>query len=430
MRNDSGPVRPVGENMSSNRTRVVVTGTGAMSPLGQSVSDFWEGLKEGRSGIRGITMVEPDSFPCKVSGEVPGFDPTVRIEKRESRRMGRFSQLAVFAAYEAIENSGLDLSKENPDNVGILIGSGSGGLPETDQQATVKVKRGALRMSPYYIPSMLVNMASANVSRIFGITGYTNTCATACAASTQAVGEAAEVIRRGGAEVMVAGGTEAGICEIGMGGFSTMHALSTWEGDPSKASRPFDANRDGFAPSEGAGTLVLESLEHATKRGAPILAEIAGWGVSSDAFHLVQPHEHGLGAINAMKRALADAEVNLDDVDYINAHGTSTPTNDRIETLAIKGLFGDQAYKTPVSSTKSMIGHSLGASGSLEAIACVNTVREGIVHPTINQETPDPDCDLDYIPNQARDMDVKIALSNSFGFGGQNACLVIKRFDD
>jgi 3-oxoacyl-[acyl-carrier-protein] synthase II len=402
---------------------------GAMSPLGQSVTEFWNGLKAGRSGIRRIERVDPESFPCKVSGEIQDFDPTTRIDKREARRMGRFSQLAVFAAHEAVDNSGLDFSKEDPEQVGILIGSGSGGLPETDEQATIKVQRGALRMSPYYIPSMLVNMASANISRIFGITGYTNTCATACAASTQAIGEAAEVIRRGAADVILAGGAEAGICEIGMGGFSTMHALSTWEGDPSKASRPFDANRDGFAPSEGAGVVILESLEHAKKRGATIYAEIAGWGVSSDAFHLVQPHEEGLGAIKAMRRALADAEVELDDVDYINAHGTSTPTNDRIETLAIKGLFGEQAYKIPVSSTKSMIGHSLGASGSLEAIACINSIRDGIVHPTINQETPDPDCDLDYIPNVARELDVKIALSNSFGFGGQNACLVIKRFD-
>ena len=421
---------PAGDVMSSNRTRVVVTGMGAMSPLGQSVKEFWGGLKEGKSGIRQIARVDPHSFPCKVSGEVPDFDPTARIDKREARRMGRFSQLALFAAHEAIDNSGLDISKEDPEKVGILIGSGSGGLPETDEQATIKVKRGALRMSPYYIPSMLINMAAANISRVFGITGYTNTCGTACAASTQALGEAAEVIRRGGADVMLTGGTEAGICEIGMGGFSTMHALSTWEGDPSIASRPFDANRDGFAPSEGAGVVILESLEHAKKRGATILAEIAGWGVSSDAFHLVQPHEHGQGAINAMRRALADAEVSLGDVDYINAHGTSTPTNDRIETLAIKGLFGEDAYKKPISSTKSMIGHSLGASGSLEAIACINMIRDKVVHPTINQETPDPDCDLDYIPNEARDLEVKIALSNSFGFGGQNACLVIKRFDD
>lgn len=410
--------------------RVVVTGFGAMSPLGKSIHEYWDGLKNGRSGIRPITAVDADGFPCKVSGEVPDFDPTEWIEKREARRMGRFSQLAVAATYQAMESSGLDMSKEDPDRVGVLMGSGSGGLPETDEQATVKVKRGALRMSPFYIPIMLVNMAAANVSRTFGMTGYTNTCATACAASTQAVGEAAEVIRRGAADVVVAGGTEAGICEIGMGGFSTIHALTTWSGDPAQASRPFDADRDGFAPAEGAGTLIMESLEHATARGANILAEVTGWGVSSDAFHLVQPHSEGRGAISAMKLALADAEVNLDDVDYINAHGTSTPTNDRIETLAIKTLFGEQAYKTPVSSTKSMIGHSLGASGALEAIACVQAVREGVMPPTINQQTADPDCDLDYIPNEAREADVNVALSNSFGFGGQNACIVVEKFRD
>ncbi|MDA1297534.1 MAG: beta-ketoacyl-ACP synthase II [Chloroflexi bacterium] len=409
-------------------TRVVVTGMGAMTPLGKSVKEYWDGLKNGRSGVRRITAVDPASFPCKVSGEVPDFDPTEWMDKREARRMGRFSQLALAAAYEAMDSSGLDISKEDPSRVGVLMGSGSGGLPETDEQATVKVTKGVMRMSPFYIPIMLVNMAAANVSRTFGITGYTNTCATACAASTQAVGEAVEVIRRGTADVIVAGGTEAGICEIGMGGFSTMHALTTWTGDPAEASRPFDADRDGFAPAEGAGILILESLEHARARGANILAEVTGWGVSSDAFHLVQPHEQGLGAISAMKLALADANVNLDDVDYINAHGTSTPTNDRIETLAIKGLFGEQAYKTPISSTKSMIGHSLGASGALEAIACVQAVREGVMPPTINQHTADPECDLDYIPNEARESAVNTALSNSFGFGGQNACIVIKKF--
>ena len=399
-----------------------------MTPLGKSVNEYWDGLKNGRSGIHRITAVDPESFPCKVSGEIPDFDPTEWIDKREVRRMGRFSQLALAATYQAMDSSGLDISKEDPGRVGVLMGSGSGGLPETDAQATVKVKRGAMRMSPFYIPIMLVNMAAANVSRTFGITGYTNTCATACAAGTQAIGEAVEVIRRGTADVVVAGGTEAGICEIGMGGFSTMHALTSWTGDPSEASRPFDADRDGFAPAEGAGILILESLEHARARGANILAEVTGWGVSSDAFHLVQPHEEGLGAISAMKLALADAQVNLDDVNYINAHGTSTPTNDRIETLAIKGLFGEQAYKTPVSSTKSMIGHTLGASGALEAIACVQVVQEDVMPPTINQQTADPNCDLDYIPNQARESTVKTALSNSFGFGGQNACLVIEKF--
>ena len=414
---------------NGNSKRIVVTGMGALTPLGKSVDEYWDGLKNGRSGIRVISQVDPHSFPCKVSGEVQDFEPADYMDKREARRMGRFTQLAVSAAYEAFDQSGLDMSREDPTRVGVLIGCGSGGLPETDQQAELKVKRGVMRMSPFYIPIMLTNMAAANISRTFGITGYTNTCVTACAASTQAIGEAAEVIRRGAADVVVTGGTESGICEIGMGGFSTMQALTTWQGDPARASRPFDLDRDGFAPAEGAGVLILESLEHAQSRGAPVLAEIAGWGVSSDAFHLVQPHDEGTGAAHAMEWALKDACVELDEVDYINAHGTSTPINDRLETLAIKRLFGEQAYKVPISSTKSMIGHALGASGSLEAIACIQTVREGVAHPTINQETPDPDCDLDYIPNEAREIDAKTVLSNSFGFGGQNACLVIKRFD-
>ena len=275
---------------------------------------------------------------------------------------------------------------------------------------------------------MLVNMAAANISRTFGLTGYTNTCITACAAGTQAIGEASEIIRRGTADVVVTGGTEAGICEIGMGGFSTMHALTTWDGDPTRASRPFDIKRDGFAPAEGGGILVVESMEHAQERGAKIYAEVAGWGVSSDAYHLVQPHPDGIGAGKAMSRALDNAQIEPDEVDYINAHGTSTPINDRSETAAIKKVFGKLAYDIPVSSTKSMIGHSLGASGSLEAIACVKSIEDGILHPTINQENSDPECDLDYIPNTARESKINIAISNSFGFGGQNACLVIKKF--
>ena len=275
---------------------------------------------------------------------------------------------------------------------------------------------------------MLVNMAAANISRTFGLTGYTNTCITACAAGTQAIGEASEIIRRGTADVVVTGGTEAGICEIGMGGFSTMHALTTWDGDPTRASRPFDIKRDGFAPAEGGGILVVESMEHAQERGAKIYAEVAGWGVSSDAYHLVQPHPDGIGAGKAMSRALDNAQIEPDEVDYINAHGTSTPINDRSETAAIKIVFGKLAYDIPVSSTKSMIGHSLGASGSLEAIACVKSIEDGILHPTINQENSDPECDLDYIPNTARESKINIAISNSFGFGGQNACLVIKKF--
>jgi 3-oxoacyl-[acyl-carrier-protein] synthase II len=413
---------------SNSKTRVVVTGMGAITCLGNSVKQFWTGVKNGQSGIREISLVSPDGFPCRVSGEIQNFDPTEHMDRKEARRMARFSQFAVVAAAQAVEDSGLDFEKEDLDRIGVLIGSGSGGLPETDQQAEIRVKRGVGRMSPYYIPMMLVNMAAANISHRFNLTGYTNTCVTACAASTQAIGEAAEVIRRGDADVIVTGGTEAGICEIGMGGFSTMRALSTWSGEPSQASRPFDKGRDGFAPSEGSGILILESLKHAKARGATIHAEIGGWGVSSDAYHLVQPHPEGSGAAKAMNRALTNAGVTINDIDYINAHGTSTPINDASETKAIKAVFGEHAYNVPISSTKSMVGHSLGASGALEAIACISSINDGVLHPTINQDEPDPDCDLDYIPNVAREQEVNVTLSNSFGFGGQNACLVIKKF--
>jgi 3-oxoacyl-[acyl-carrier-protein] synthase II len=413
---------------SNNETRVVITGMGAITCLGNSVEEFWTGLKNAQSGIRQISLVSPDGFPCKVSGEIRDFDTADYMDRKEARRMARFSQFAVAAAHQAVNDSGIDFEKEDLDRIGVLIGSGSGGLPETDQQAEIRVKRGVGRMSPYYIPMMLVNMASANISHTFNLTGYTNTCVTACAASTQAIGEAAEVIRRGSADVIVTGGTEAGICEIGMGGFSTMRALSTWDGDPAKASRPFDKGRDGFAPAEGSGILIIESLEHATARGAHIYAEVGGWGVSSDAYHLVQPHPEGSGAAKAITRALDNAGIELDEIDYINAHGTSTPINDASETKAIKRVFGEQAYKIPVSSTKSMVGHSLGASGALEAIVCINSIIDGVLHPTINQEESDPDCDLDYIPNVAREAEVNVTLSNSFGFGGQNACLILKKF--
>lgn len=413
---------------SNNETRVVVTGMGAITCLGNSVEEFWTGLKNGQSGIQQISLVSPDGFPCKVSGEIRDFNANDYMDRKEARRMARFSQFAVAAAHQAVRDAGLDFENEDLDRIGVLIGSGSGGLPETDQQAEIRVKRGVSRMSPYYIPMMLVNMASANISHTFNLTGYTNTCVTACAAGTQSIGEAAEVIRRGAADVIVTGGTEAGICEIGMGGFSTMRALSTWDGEPAKASRPFDANRDGFAPAEGSSILILESLEHAKARGAHIYAEIAGWGVSSDAYHLVQPHPEGSGAAKAVIRALDNAGVELDEIDYINAHGTSTPINDASETRAIKRVFGERAYDIPISSTKSMVGHSLGASGSMEAIVCINSINDSILHPTINQEELDPECDLDYIPNVAREAEVNITLSNSFGFGGQNACLVIKKF--
>jgi len=408
--------------------KVVITGIGAVTCLGNNVDDFWNNIKNGKSGIKTISIVPPEPFPCKVSGEIKNFSIDHIVNKKESRRMARFTQFAIHAANQAITDSNIKLDNFDRNRIGILLGVGSGGLPETDQQAEIKSKRGVMRMSPYFIPMMLPNMAAANISRIWGITGYTNTCTTACAASTQAIGEASEVIKRGAADVVITGGSEAGICELGMGGFSTMHALTNWQGDPSEASKPFDADRDGFAPSEGAGILILESEENAKSRNATIYAEILGWGVSSDAFHLVQPHKNGYGAALAMNLAINYSKINSSEINYINAHGTSTPANDKLETLAIKKVFGKDSNSIPISSTKSMIGHSLGASGALEAIVCVKTINDSVIHPTINLNKIDPDCDLDYVPNKKREKPVDITLSNSFGFGGQNACLVLKKY--
>lgn len=418
---------------SNGRRRVVVTGLGVISALGHNVDTFWEGLKVGKSGVTPLPLEDIDDYPCRIGATVQDFKPTDYMDRKETRRLARFAQFAVIAAGEALDSSGLNrldgLSDQERTRHGVLLGTGIGGYPETEAAARVMVKRSGTRISPYYIPMMLPNMAAANVSRVYGATGYIGTTITACAAGTQAIGEAAEVIRRGGADVMVAGGAEAGICEIGLGGFSTIHALSTSSNEiPEKASRPFDAKRDGFVPAEGSGILILEDMEHALKRGVEILGEVGGWGVTSDAHHLVHPPEDGAGAVRAMQMALSDAGIASNEVDYINAHGTSTPVNDAAETLAIKTVFGDMAAKTPISSTKSMIGHSLGASGGLEAVAAIRTIRDNVIHPTINYENPDPDCDLDYVPNKAREVTVETILSNSFGFGGQNACVVLKKF--
>ncbi len=344
--------------------------------------------------------------------------------------MGRFTQIAVAAAQLAAENARLNLSEEDPERLGVLLGNGNGDFPTTQEAAKALFEKGAMRVSPFFVSMILPNMAAATVSRVLGLRGYTNTVITACAAGTQAIGEAAEVIRRGWADVIFSGGTEAGICELAVAGFCVMRALTSWTGDPTKASRPFDANRDGFIPGEGAGVLILESLDHAVRRNATILAEVLGYGVTSDAYHPVQPEETGDGAARAIRLALQNAGITPDQLDYINAHGTSTPLNDAAETLAIKRALGEAAYRVPISSTKSMIGHLLGAAGAVEAIACVKTIQEGIIHPTINHETPDPACDLDYVPNVARRKEVRHVLSNSFGFGGQNACLVLKRYEE
>ena len=403
---------------------------GAVTPLGQSVDEFWRSLVQGKSGIGPITLCDPTPFPCRIAGEVKDFDPAQYMDAKEARRMARFSQLSVAAAALAIEDASLDHSVQDQERIGVVMGNGNGGFPTTEENARVLVEKGGMRMSPWFIPMILPNMAAANVSRTFGLKGYTSTIITACAAGNQAIGEGAEVVRRGAADVILAGGCEAGISQLGLGGFNVIKALSSQNDEPEKASRPFDAKRDGFIPAEGSAILVLESLEHALARGANISAEVLGQGVSSDAYHAVQPDEDGSGAARAIRWALEDAGIGPDEIDYINAHGTSTPKNDLSETLAIKAVFGERAYQVPISSTKSMIGHTLGGAGALEAVASIETILNDEIHPTINYEHPDPDCDLDYVPNVARQQRVDTVLSNSFGFGGQNACLVLRGFDE
>ncbi len=410
--------------------RVVITGLGALTPIGNTVADYWTSLVEGRSGIAHFTLLDPAGYPCTYAGEVKGFSPEQFLEPKAARRMARFSQFAVVAAGQAIADAKLDMTKEDPYKVGVLLGNGNGGYPTIEEGVRTLVAKGGMRLSPFFFPMTLPNMAASQVSLTYGLKGYSSTVVTACAAGNQAIGEAAEVIRRGNCDVMVTGGVEAGISLLGLGGFAVMKALSTGFNDnPSKGSRPFDGKRDGFVPAEGAGILIIESMEHAMRRGATVLAEVLGYGASADAFHIVAPDEDGAGAAKAMERAIEDAGIAPEEVGYINAHGTSTPLNDLTETLAIKRLFGKGAYNIPISSSKSMIGHGLGAAGGMEAVACVKTLVEGVIHPTINQEVPDPKCDLDYVPNVARQKDVRIAIKNSFGFGGQNACVVFGKFE-
>jgi len=401
-----------------------------MTPLGESVPAFWDGLVAGRSGVGPMRLADPTDYPCQISGEVSDFDPERYIEKREARRMSRFSQLAVAATQEAFRDAGITEGAVNGERMGVVLGNGNGGFPTIEENMRTLVDRGGMRMSPFFFPMILPNMAAANLSRMFGAFGPSSTIVTACAASTQSIGEAVEIIKRGAADIMITGGTEAGISQMGLAGFAVMRALTTQNDDPMHASKPFDAGRDGFVPSEGAGILVIESLEHALRRGASILAEIQGYGASSDGHHQFQPDDDGAGAARAIRWALTDAGVGPREIDYISAHGTSTPMNDAAETAAIKRVFGDAAYQVPISSAKSMIGHALGGAGGMEAVACVETIRTGIMHPTINYTKPDPACDLDYVPNVAREKDVRLVLSNSFGFGGQNACLIFARYED
>ncbi|MQG36277.1 MAG: beta-ketoacyl-ACP synthase II [SAR202 cluster bacterium] len=409
--------------------RVVITGLGAVSPNGGTVEEFWDNSINGKSGIGPMTLCDPTNYTCQIAGEIEDFDPTIAIDPKEARRMARFSQLAVVAGKEALTSSGIDIQKLDSYRVGVILGNGNGGFPTLEANSRILAARGGMKMSPFFFPMILPNMATANLSRFIGAQGYSSTAVTACAASNQAIGEAFNVIRSGMADVMFTGGAEAGISELGLGGFAVMKALTTQNAEPAKASRPFDSTRDGFIPAEGSGIIVMEELEHAIKRGARILAEVKGFGCTSDASHLVQPKEDGSAAARAIEIALEDSGIRKKDVDYINAHGTSTPLNDLVETKAIKRAFGEHAYQIPISSTKSMIGHSLGASGSLEAVVCINSITSNMIHPTINYEYPDPECDLDYVPNVARSAPVNIVLSNAFGFGGQNACVVFSGYE-
>jgi 3-oxoacyl-[acyl-carrier-protein] synthase II len=416
-------------NEANDGRRVVITGMGAITPLGHSVEEFWANLVAGRSGVARMTLCDPSGYPCQVAAEVKDWDPEAYIERREARRMARFAQFAVAAARQAVADAGLDLQALDLTRVGVVLGNGNGGYPDIEQAVRTIVERGGMRIDPLFLPKSLPNMAAAQVSLQLGLKGYNSTVVTACAAATQAIGEAAELVRRGRMDVVLTGGTEAGISQLGLAAFAVMRALTTRNDAPERASRPFDRDRDGFVPAEGAGVFVLETLAHARARGARVLAEVAGAAASADAYHIVAPCADGEGAARAIRWALADAGIAPGEVDYINAHGTSTPLNDTAETLAIKAALGEHAYQVPVSSTKSMIGHALGAAGALETVAAVKSIETGVIHPTINYETPDPECDLDYVPNEARRADVRVVLKNSFGFGGQNACLVLRRVE-
>ncbi len=410
------------------KNRVVITGLGAVTPLGNSVATTWENLIVGKSGIDKITRVDPSQFPAVVAAELKDFDPGNFMDKKEARKMDRFTQYAVASAVMAVEDANLEISKENAERIGVWIGSGIGGMETYEQQFSVFQDKGYRRVSPFFVPMLIPDMAAGQVSITLGAKGINSCTVTACASGANSIGDAFKVIERGDADVMITGGCEAPITNMAMAGFSAAKALST-NPDPATASRPFDLNRDGFVMGEGGAILVLESLEHAEKRGAKIYAEIVGYGATGDAYHITAPAPEGEGGVRAMQMALNDAGLTPEDIDYMNAHGTSTHYNDKYETCAIKQVFGEYAKKIAVSSTKSMTGHLLGAAGAVEAIFSIKAIKEGIIPPTINYETPDPECDLDYVPNNARKQEVRAVLSNSLGFGGHNATLVFKKFD-
>ena len=416
--------------VNTGNNRVVVTGMGVISPLGPNLSTTWEALIAGKSGIDYITLFDPEPCETRIAGEVKGFEPTDYINRKDARHMDRFAQLALAASREAMEQSGLQINSGNQDSIGIITGSGIGGLTTLFEQIKVLLEKGPGRVSPFLVPMMISDMAAAQVSIALGIKGPNFCTTSACSSGSDAIGAAYELINRGDTQVMLAGGSEAIINQIGITAFNALKAISTRNNEPQLASRPFDVERDGFVIGEGASILVLESLTHAQKRGAQILAEIIGYGASADAYHITQPVDDGEGAARAIRRAINKAGINANEIDYINAHGTSTPLNDKTETLSIKTVFGDNAYRIPISSTKSMMGHLIGGSGAVEAAICIMAIRHGIIPPTINLTHPDPECDLDYVPNVARRAKVTTALSNSFGFGGHNSVLVFRQYTE
>ena len=411
------------------KKRVVITGMGAITPLGIGVEDFWQGLISGKTGIDLVTRFDVSALPTQIAAEVKGFEPDQYIDRKEAKRMDRFTQFAVAAAQMAVENAGIDLVKAGQERVGVVLGSGIGGMETLEEQMEVKRVKGPGRVSPFFVPMMITNMAAGQIAITFGVTGPNITVVTACASATNAIGEAFRMIQNGVADVVITGGTEAAITPMAFAGFCSMRAMSRSNNDPRKASRPFEQRRDGFVMGEGAGLVILESLELAQKRKARIYAEVLGYGSSADAYHITAPVPGGVGAAKAMAAALRDAELQPEELDYINAHGTSTELNDKYETMAIKEVFREHAFKLAVSSTKSMTGHLLGAAGGIEAIATALALYHNLVPPTINYEQPDPECDLDYVPNTARKMRIKYALSNSLGFGGHNATILLGKFE-
>ena len=408
--------------------RVVITGMGALTPIGNSVEEFWNNAKEGKLGIDFVTLVNKDEVSVKVAGEVKNFDAALAVGKKESKRLDRFSQFALASAEEAIKSSGLELDNMDKNRIGVIVGSGIGGFNTIETEIT-KMATGSKRVSPFFIPMAIINMAAGNISIKYGLRGPSTSVVTACATGTNSIGEAFRQIKHGYADVMLAGGVEAPITKIGIEGFASLKALNS-SNDPKKASTPFDKDRSGFVMGEGAGIVVLESLESAKSRGANILAEIVGYGSTCDAYHITSPDPEGEGASRAMIEAIEEGKINREEVSYINAHGTSTQLNDKFETAAIKRTFGDYAYKIPVSSTKSMTGHLLGAAGAIEAIICIESLRDNFVPPTIGYENKDEACDLDYVPNKGRNHEVNYALTNSLGFGGHNATLLFKKWNE